>query len=180
MDANIAMCELRERKQQSYNAVCSDFALNHNMEELAKRIGVKSGTMLRNKLNPEQPHVLSPVDLALLCKESNDYTIINTLLGDLGLVTAAVPVEEQSRNFVERVLEHSNLTGQLSGNVLALYKESRYPRSQKRKTLAIAQAALGNLVLLISDLENRTTGMSPLLSMGVDFIANGAPLPGLA
>ncbi len=112
MDASFAMCELRERKQQSYNAVCSDFAINHNMEELAKRIGV-SGTMLRNKLNPEQPHVLSPVDLALLCKESNDYTIINTLLGDLGLVTASVLVKEQSRNFVERVLEHSNLIGQL-------------------------------------------------------------------
>lgn len=180
MSANIAMCELRERKQQSYDAVCSDFAINHNMEELAKRIGIKSGTMLRNKLNPAQPHVLSLVDLALLCKESNDYTIINTLLGDLGLVTASVPVEEQSKSFVERVLEHSNLTGQLSSNVLELYQASSYPRSQKRKTLAIAQAALGNMVLLISELENRTTGMSPLLSMGVDFVVSGAPVPGFA
>ena len=179
MDANIAMCELRERKQQSYNDVCSDFAVKHNMEELAKRIGMK-GTMLRNKLNPAQPHVLSPVEMALLCKESNDYTIINTLLGDLGLVTAAVPVEEQAKSLVERILEHSNLTGQLSGSVLELNQERRYPRSQKRKTLAIAQAAVGNLVLLISDLENRTTGMSPLLSMGVDFVMNGAPVPGLA
>lgn len=180
MDANTTMCELRERKQQSYNAVCSDFAVNHNMESLAKRIGIKSGGMLRNKLNPEQPHVLSPVELALLCKESGDYTIINTLLGDLGVVTASVPVEEQAKSLVERILEHSNLTGQLSGSVLALSNEHRYPRSQKRKTLATAQAALGNLVLLISDLENRTTGMSPLLSMGVDFVMNGAPIPGLA
>ncbi|CAH8197302.1 phage regulatory CII family protein [Vibrio aestuarianus] len=180
MDASTAMCELRERKQQSYNAVCCDFALNHNMEALAKRIGLKSGGMLRNKLNPEQPHVLNPVELALLCKESGDYTIINTLLGDLGVVTASVPVEEQAKSLVERLLEHTNLTGQLSGSVLALSQEHRYPRSQKRKTLATAQAALGNLVLLISDLENRTTGMSPLLSMGVDFVMNGAPIPGLA
>ncbi|WP_261926553.1 phage regulatory CII family protein, partial [Vibrio aestuarianus] len=95
-------------------------------------------------------------------------------------VTASVPVEEQAKSLVERLLEHTNLTGQLSGSVLALSQEHRYPRSQKRKTLATAQAALGNLVLLISDLENRTTGMSPLLSMGVDFVMNGAPIPGLA
>jgi hypothetical protein len=178
MDEKNAMCELRERKQQSYEAVCSDFALNHNMEALAKKIGIKSGTMLRNKLNPAQPHVLSPVELALLCRESNDYTIINTLLGDLGLVTAAVPVETQAKGLVERILEHSALTGQLSGDVLTLSHASRYQRSQKRKTLATAQAALGNLVLLISDLENRTTGMSPMLSMGVDFVMNGGPVPG--
>ncbi|MBF4297070.1 transcriptional regulator, partial [Vibrio anguillarum] len=33
---------------------------------------------------------------------------------------------------------------------------------------------------LISDLEKRTTGVSPLLSMGVDFVMNGAAIPGLA
>jgi hypothetical protein len=89
-----------------------------------------------------------------------------------------VPVEDQAKGLVERILEHTSLTGKLSGDVLTLSHESRYPRSQKRKTLATAQAALGNLVLLISDLENRTTGMSPMLSMGVDFVMNGGPVPG--
>ncbi|MGY5579769.1 phage regulatory CII family protein [Vibrio cincinnatiensis] len=180
MGSQLAMCELRESKQQVYNAVCSDFALNHNIEQLAKRIGVKSGTMLRNKLNPEQPHVLHPVELALLCKESGDYTIINTLLGDIGVVTAAVPLEEQSKGFVERILEQSALCGQLSSEAMKLCHERRLPRSQKRKTLAKAQQALGNLVLLISDLENRTTGATPIISMGLEFFANGAPIPGLA
>ncbi|MGU3845786.1 phage regulatory CII family protein, partial [Vibrio diabolicus] len=40
--------------------------------------------------------------------------------------------------------------------------------------------AIGNLVLFVNDLENRTTGFQPLMQMGTDFLANGAPLPGLA
>ncbi len=81
MDENIAMCGFRECKQQSFNAACCDFAINHNMEKLAPLIG-QTGRMLRNKLNPEQPHKLDPVDLALLSKESGYYTIVNTLIAD--------------------------------------------------------------------------------------------------
>nr|WP_247644721.1 hypothetical protein [Vibrio cholerae] len=40
MVSDIAMYELRERKQQAYNAVCSDFVVNHNIEQLAKRISL--------------------------------------------------------------------------------------------------------------------------------------------
>ncbi len=85
MVSDIAMYELRERKQQAYNAVCSDFVVNHNIEQLAKRISL-DGQSLRNMLNPAQPHKLSPVDLVLLCKASGDYTIINTLFSDCGVV----------------------------------------------------------------------------------------------
>jgi len=35
-------------------------------------------------------------------------------------------------------------------------------------------------VLLINDIENRTTGgLQPLMQFGTDFIASGAPIPGL-
>lgn len=180
MEQHIAMCELRGRKQQGFDAACCDFAINHNMEKLASRVGIKSGTMLRNKLNPEQPHKLDPIDLALLCKESNDFTILNTLFADLGVVTVALPNKEEQKNLIERTLLNNTYSGELSSDALAMCNTDRLPRSQKRKTLAKAQAALGNLVLLISEIENRTTGATPLLSMGVDFIANGAPMPGFS
>ncbi|HAS64194.1 MAG TPA: transcriptional regulator [Vibrio sp.] len=179
MEENGSMCELRTHKQVQYNAVCSDFALNHNMEKLASRIGIKSGTMLRNKLNPEQPHKLDPVDLALLCKESGDFTILNTLMADLGVVTVPIPDSKEDKNFLERVLFNSVLSGEISQDALDMHSTERLPRSVKRKTLARAQSALGNLVLLINDLERRTTGIQPLMQMGSDFFANGAPIPGL-
>ncbi|MDC0611922.1 phage regulatory CII family protein [Vibrio sp.] len=179
MDGQIAMCELRDVKQRAYESVCCDFALNHNMEGIAKRIGM-SGTMLRNKLNPAQPHKMDPVDLALLSKESGDFTILNTLFADMGVVTVAIPKESDAKNFIERTLMNNALSGELSSDAMSMCSTERLPRSKKRKTLAKAQAALGNLALMISDLENRTTGMSPLLSMGTDFLVNGMPLPGLS
>ncbi|EOX0971571.1 phage regulatory CII family protein [Vibrio parahaemolyticus] len=179
MDKQIAMCGLRERKQQSFNAACSDFAVNHNMEKLAPRIGL-TGRMLRNKLNPEQPHKLDPVDLALLSKESGDYTIVNTLFADLGVVTVQLPQEGEEKNLLERTLLNSHFSGELSSDAMHMCSADRLPRSQKRKTIAKVQAAIGNLVLFVNDLENRTTGFQPLMQMGTDFLANGAPIPGLA
>ncbi|MEZ9233271.1 phage regulatory CII family protein [Vibrio amylolyticus] len=179
MDVQVAMCEHRERKQQSFNAVCCDFAINHNMEALAKEVGIKSGTMLRNKLNPEQPHILSAVDMALLCKAANDYTILNTLVGDAGVVVAQIPIGDGKKTTVERVLENNILAGEMSKKALELAQQSRAPRSKKRRTIALAQLAIGNLVLLVSELENRHTALQPFMQIGSDVLGSGMSLPGL-
>lgn len=34
--------------------------------------------------------------------------------------------------------------------------------------------------MMVSDLENRTAGMTPFLSMAVDAVGNGMPIPGLS
>jgi hypothetical protein len=85
MNEMYAMCELREPKQNAFDAVCRDFVINHNVEKVAKRVGL-SGAVLRSKLNPDQQYKLTPVDMALISKETGDYTIINTVLADLGVV----------------------------------------------------------------------------------------------
>lgn len=179
MDVINSMCVLRERKQQAFDAACCDFVVNHDVEAIARKLEL-SGTMLRNMLNPNQPHVLKPVVLASISRVSGDYSIVNTLFAGDGVVTTPIPKDEDRLNLLERVLKHSAFSGELSSDALAMCNAERLPRSTKRKTLAKAQAALGNLVLLINDLENRTTGLQPLVQMGSDFLANGAPLPGLA
>ena len=65
MNNKVAMCELRECKQNAFDAACRDFVLNHNIEKLAKCIGLNA-TVLRSKLNPEQQYKLTPVDLAII------------------------------------------------------------------------------------------------------------------
>lgn len=65
------------------------------------------------------------------------------------------------------------LSGELSSDAMSMCSTERLPRSKKRKTLA-------NLALMISELEDRTTGLSPLLSMGSDFIMSGMPILGLS
>ncbi|EKY4202006.1 phage regulatory CII family protein [Vibrio alginolyticus] len=179
MDENNSMCGLRERKQQAFDAACCDFAINHDMEAIARKLDM-NGTMLRNMLNPHQSHVLKPVVLASISRVSGDYSIVNTLFADDGVVTIPLPKAEDDLNLLERFLKLNTHSGELSSDALAMCTAERLPRSRKRKTLAKAQAALGNLVLLINDLENRTTGLQPLMQMSTDFLANGAPLPGLA
>ncbi|EHK0042002.1 phage regulatory CII family protein [Vibrio parahaemolyticus] len=179
MDANNSMCVLRERKQQAFDAACCDFVVNHDVEAIARKLEL-NGTMLRNMLNPNQSHVLKPVVLASISRVSGDYSIVNTLFADDGVVTIPLPKAEDDLNLLERVLQLNTHSGELSSDALAMCTAERLPRSTKRKTLAKAQAALGNLVLLINDLEHRTTGLHPLVQMGTDFLANGAPIPGLA
>ncbi|WP_456297289.1 phage regulatory CII family protein [Vibrio sp. AK197] len=179
MDENNAMYSLRELKQNAFDEACCAFATNHNMSEVARKMEMGE-TMLRNKLNPAQPHKLYAIELAWLCYHSGDYSIHNVLYKDLGTVTVALPESSEKKNFIERTLMNSALGGELSGDAMQMCSAERLPRSVKNKTLAKAHAALGNLVLMISDLENRTTGVTPMLSMGMDFVVNGAPLPGLA
>ncbi|MGD8230750.1 phage regulatory CII family protein [Vibrio sp. TRT 1302] len=174
MDGNIAMCSLREAKQNAFDDACCAFATRHNMAKVARDMEM-SETMLRNKLNPAQPHKLYANELAWLCYHSGDYSIHNTLFGDLGTVTIALPKDNEQKSFIERTLLNNSLSGELSGDAMQMCNADRLPRTRKNKTLAKAHAALGNLVLMISDLENRTTGMTPLLSMGVDFMASGVP-----
>ncbi|RSD31963.1 phage regulatory CII family protein [Vibrio pectenicida] len=179
MDVNNSMCVLRERKQQAFDAACCDFVVNHDVEAIARKLEI-NGTILRNMLNPNQPHVLKPVVLASISRASGDYSIVNTLFSGDGVVTIPLPKAEDDLNLIERVLQLNNHSGELSSDALAMCTAERLPRSTKRKTLAKAQAALSNLVLLINDLEHRTTGLQPLVQMGTDFLVNGAPIPGLA
>ena len=98
------------------------------------------------------------------------------------MVAAPIPKEasgSDSETFLKRVLENSLTGGDLSRMALEHGGDSRLPRSTKNRIISKAQKGISNLVLLINDLENRTGSAQPFLSMGVDFITNGAPIPGL-
>jgi len=174
-----SMCELREAKQKAYNEACYAFANSENMTRLAKKVGMNA-TILRNKLNPEQPHILTPVELIMITKASKNHTLVNTLLMGLGVVTAQVPTGEKEETFVKRALENAMNSGELSRLAIEHGDEHRISRTHKHSIIKRAQSGISNLVMLISDLENCTSGVSPLLSMSVDFITNGVPIPGLS
>lgn len=180
MDEQVAMCVLRERKQKAFDEVCHAFRASENMTIIANEVGM-SPTMLRNKLNPEQPHVLSPVELLLITKASGNHTLINSLLLDLGVVTVGFNKEgNEEQTLAARALANSVYSGDLAQQAIDLGGTRRLTRTHKQKLIKTAQNSISNLVHLITDLENRTTGVTPFLSMGVDFIANGAPIPGLS
>ncbi|MBY8277260.1 phage regulatory CII family protein [Vibrio fluvialis] len=179
MDAFDSMCEFRGTKQKAFNEACCAFANSENMTELAKVLGMNP-TMLRNKLNPDQPHVLTPVELIALTKVSDNHTILNSLLLGIGVVTAKVPSDASEETFIKRALENAMHSGDLSRMALEHGGSYRLSRSHKQSIIEKAHCSISNLVALISDLEGRTTGITPFLSMSVDFIVSGAPVPGLS
>ncbi|MFA0604930.1 phage regulatory CII family protein [Vibrio amylolyticus] len=173
-----SMCEFRGTKQKAFNEACCAFANLENMTKLANAVDMNA-TVLRNKLNPEQPHVLTTVELVMITKASGNFTILNSLLLGLGVVTAQVPQDASDETFIKRALENAMHSGDLSRMALEHSGNTRLTRTNKHNIIKKAQASISNLVLLISDVENRTKGVTPFLSMGVDFVANGSSLPGL-
>lgn len=178
MNEKNSMCEFRELKQKSFDEACFSFARQENMEAIARELEM-SPTMLRNKLNPDQPHVLKPVELIAVSKVSGNYTLVNSLLLGLDVVTAPVESVEQAESIVGRLFKHSANAGELSAWGLAHGNQNHFSRTQKQSLIQKAQAGIGNLVLLINEIEDRTTGLQPLMQFGSDFLANGAPIPGL-
>ncbi|WP_375751563.1 phage regulatory CII family protein [Vibrio sp. HN007] len=182
MGAKPSMCEFLSSAQQAFDEACIAFAQNNNMSDLADEIGLPKN-VLRNMLNPEQPRLLTPPVLVAITKTTNDYTIWNSLSRDLDLVTAPIPStasDSDNVTFLKRVLENSTAAGDLSRMALEHGGEHRLSRSARNSIIDKAQLGISNLVLLISDLENRTQGTSPLLSMSLDIVTNGMPVPGLA
>lgn len=182
MDDKTTMYEFCERKQQAFNDACCQFAVDENMEDIARKLDLPKLTpsMLRNKLNPEQPHVLKPVELIAISKVSQNYTLINCLIMGCDLVVAPVDKDAMEVDLLTRLLHVNKHAGELSSCALEINSARALTRTHRQSIIQKAQVSIGNLVLLINDVENRSSGIQPLLQMGLDFITNGAPLPGVA
>lgn len=107
------MCEFRGSKQKAFNEAYCAFANSENLTKLEKAVGMNA-TMLLNKLNPEQPHVLTNVELVLLTKASGNYTILNSILLGLGVVMAHIPSNASEETFIKRALDNAVYSGDLS------------------------------------------------------------------
>ncbi|WP_022940086.1 phage regulatory CII family protein [Psychromonas hadalis] len=157
----------RENAQQKYDDACNAFSASQNLAQVERFTGVKK---LKDKLNPSQSHKLSAFELKLITKASGDYTIIHSMLLSLDMVAVNVNRDGDKMTLVHRALTHSKNAGDLASLTLENGGEIRLPRRKARQLLDTVNAGIANLVLLANDLENRTSGVTPFLSMGVDFV----------
>lgn len=89
------MFDYRISKHPHFNEACRAFALRHNMAKLAERAGMNVQT-LRNKLNPEQPHLLTAPDIWLLTDLTEDSTLVDGFLAQIHCLPC-VPTNEVAR-----------------------------------------------------------------------------------
>nr|WP_255566989.1 MULTISPECIES: phage regulatory CII family protein [unclassified Photorhabdus] len=78
------MCDYQVSKQAHFDHACRAFANVHrgNLAQISGVIGMNP-QMLRNKLNPEQPHILTCIDLMKLTDATQDASILDGLLEQL-------------------------------------------------------------------------------------------------
>ncbi|CBJ80127.1 Regulatory protein CII bacteriophage 186 [Xenorhabdus bovienii SS-2004] len=88
------MFDYRVSKQSYFDNACRAFSNAHSgdLVQIAESIGM-TPQILRNKLNPEQPHMLTCVDLMKLTDATEDASILDGLLEQLQC-QPSVPVNE--------------------------------------------------------------------------------------
>lgn len=166
-----------ESTQLNYDHACIAFSTANKCAPIERATGVKK---LADKLNPEQPHKLSVMDLELITKASDDYCLVNSMLYSLNMIAVNIDKNGDPETFTKRALNNSIHAGDLAQEALSNAGKTRITHRNKQSIIRKAQASIGNLVLLINDIEGRTPNTASFFSMGVDFLSSGVPLPGLA
>lgn len=88
------MFNFQVSKHAHFDDACRAFALSHNMVKLAERAGMNV-QMLRNKLNPDQPHQLTTRDIWRLTDLTEDSTLVDGFLAQIHCLPC-VPINEVS------------------------------------------------------------------------------------
>lgn len=89
------MFDYQVSKHPHFDESCRAFALRHNLVQLAERAGMNV-QILRNKLNPAQPHLLTAPEIWLLTDLTEDSTLIDGFLAQIHCLPC-VPINEVAK-----------------------------------------------------------------------------------
>lgn len=89
------MFDYQVSKHPHFDEACRAFALRHNLVQLAERAGMNM-QILRNKLNPAQPHLLTAPEIWLLTDLTEDSTLVDGFLAQIHCLPC-VPINEVAK-----------------------------------------------------------------------------------
>ncbi|EPU3650778.1 phage regulatory CII family protein [Escherichia coli] len=89
------MFDYQVSKHPHFDEACHAFALRHNLVQLAERAGMNV-QILRNKLNPAQPHLLTAPEIWLLTDLTEDSTLVDGFLAQIHCLPC-VPINEVAK-----------------------------------------------------------------------------------
>jgi len=134
-----------------------------------------SAQVLRNKLNPDQPHRLTVNELIMLTDITDDSAVLDGLLAQLKCLPA-VPVNEAKPNNLQmHALSATAAIGVIAGEAI-----SPAPMTQSRRNAILDRAnqAIRDLSLLVVSVESRFH-TTPVLASAMDVISSCGVMPGL-
>lgn len=159
------MLDFRVSSHDHFDDACRKFAASHNVRELAERAGIKPHT-LWNKLNPEQPHQLTPREIWTLTDLTEDSTLVDGFLAQVHCLPC-VPVnelaEEKLQTYVMRAMSE---LGHLAGNAVS---QERLTASRKNSMIESVNSGIRMLSLTALALQARLQA-NPAMSSMVDAV----------
>lgn len=112
------MFDYKISKHPHFDEACRAFALRHNMAKLAERAGMNVQT-LRNKLNPDQPHQLTPQEIWLLTDITEDSTLVDGFLAQMHCLPCVPLNEVANEKMPQYVLKATAEIGQVAAGAVS-------------------------------------------------------------
>ncbi|WP_145539151.1 phage regulatory CII family protein [Yersinia kristensenii] len=164
-------------KHPHWDSALRRFADTVEIKRVAETIGMNPQT-LRNKLNPAQPHELTTVELLRITHATQNYTLLDGALAELGRLPS-LPLEnpQEATDIPTQALKISSAAGELAGESLQLISGSRLTKKRKDAIVSRANKAVRDLMLFAYAIEEKFHSI-PVLSTTFDIACNSS-LPGL-
>ncbi|MDM5064019.1 phage regulatory CII family protein [Aeromonas salmonicida] len=154
---------------QHLDSACSRFTAGHSLARVARSAGIGE-QMLRNKLNPEQPHQLTARELiALYHATEGDETLFDGMLLECGLTAVAIPKAERAPSLPHQAIDLNAKIASIGQRALELTERGRITRSERNTLVSVATSAMGSLAILIHDVETRFQAV-PALACASDIL----------
>jgi len=141
----------------------------NNLEDIAQALGIRA-QVLRNKLNPAQPHRLTCQELLAITDYTEDPRILDGLLRQLNC-QPSVPVNNATHENMQLcVLTAAASVGAIAGEAVSTEKMTAARRNQ---ILDRASDAIRSLSLIVYSVETRFQSV-PVLAAAVDIVSANA------
>lgn len=150
------MFEQTATKQPHLDAACALFAARYSIADVAREAGI-GDQMLRNKLNPDQPHQLTVRDLVALYHATSDDTLFDGLLFDCGLTAVRLPAAATAAPEA-RAQQALNASAQIMGvtaQATTILAGDRVTKSHRNTVVTGIWAGIEHLVLIATEVENK-------------------------
>lgn len=162
-------------KHPHWISACQRFAASHNMAVIAQRAGINP-QLLRNKLNPDQPHELTVAELIAITQASEgDETLFDGALFGCGLTAVAIPQAERAPSLPHQAIDLNAKIASIGQRALELTDRGRITRSERNTLVSVATSAMGSLAILIHDIEARFQAV-PALACASDILMQAATM----
>lgn len=160
------MFDYQVSKHPHFDEACRAFALRNNMAKLAKSAGMNVQT-LRNKLNPEQPHQLTPLEIWRLTDLTEDPVLVDGFLAQLHCLPS-VPTNEVAKEPLPHYI--MSATAEI-GRVAAGAVSGEIKTTAGRRDAISSINAVTRLMALVAVSMQARLQVNPAMASAVDTVA---------